>query len=154
MMNTLILYLPVGPALLLVLLGSAPGAAEQTMTIAPEVETVVTGGQWKSDKLSGTYRVIVLTGGFEHIVSQVQIDWITAADGRDNPPRVLSSKIAETASWSLFRPRIVKSGGVWRVLLDGIETHSTPTPLGTWMIDLGAPGTLKATLRCTKNCNP
>jgi|SRR5262245_15788889 len=141
-------------AVLLNVLTPASGAAENILAIPVDVEAVVTGGRWTSDKLSGTYRVIVSAGGFEHIVSEVQVDWIAEAGGRDDPPRVVSSKIAETASWRLFQPRIVKRSGNWRVLLEGIEPHLIPTPRGIWMIDLGAPGALKVTLRCTKACNP
>ena len=139
-------------AVLLNVLTPASGAAENILAIPVDVEAVVTGGRWTSDKLSGTYRVIVSAGGFEHIVSQVQVDWIVDAGGRDNPPRVVSSRIAETASWRLFRPRIVKRSGKWRVLLDGIEPHLTPTPRGIWTIDLGEPGMLTAKLRCTRAC--
>jgi len=139
-------------AMLATILIPANGMAQETLAIPPDVESVVTGGQWTSDKLSGTYRVIVSAGGFEHIVSQVQVDWIVEAGGRDNPTRVVSSRIAETASWRLFRPRIVKRSGKWRVLLDGIEPHLTPTPRGIWTIDLGEPGMLAAKLRCTRAC--
>jgi len=139
-------------AMLATILIPANGMAQETLAIPPDVESVVTGGQWTSDKLSGTYRVIVSAGGFEHIVSQVQVDWIVEAGGPDNPTRVVSSRIAETASWRLFRPRIVKRSGKWRVLLDGIEPHLTPTPRGIWTIDLGEPGMLTAKLRCTRAC--
>src|SRR5215510_16272741 len=139
-------------AVLVAALAPTSGAEQQTLAVPAEVETVVTGGQWTSDKQSGTYRAIVSAGGFEHIVSQVQVDWIVDAGGRDNPTRVVSSRIAETASWRLFRPRIVKRSGKWRVLLDGIEPHLTPTPRGIWTIDLGEPGMLTAKLRCTRAC--
>jgi len=142
----------VAMAMLATILIPANGMAQETLAIPPDVESVVTGGQWTSDKLSGTYRVIVSAGGFEHIVSQVQVDWIVEAGGPDNPTRVVSSRIAETASWRLFRPRIVKRSGKWRVLLDGIEPHLTPTPRGIWTIDLGEPGMLTAKLRCTRAC--
>ena len=141
-------------AVLVAALAPASGSEQQTLAVPAEVETVVTGGQWKSDKQSGTYRVIVSTGGFEHIVSQVQVDWITETVDRDDPPRVVSSKIAETGAWRLFQPRIVKSGGKWRVLLEGIETHFTRPPRGTWTIDLGEPGILATKLRCTQACRP
>jgi len=119
-------------------------AAQQAADIPADVETVVTGGQWTSGKLEGTYRVIVRTGGFEHLVSVVQVDWIQS-ETENEPARVLGSKIADTGSWRMSRPRIVKGRGHWRVLLDGIETHSSTPALGRWQIDIGEPGVLKVT---------
>jgi len=121
-------------AVVFTVLTSASALAQDTRAVPADVETIVTGGQWKSDKLSGTYRVKVRTGGFEHIVSQVQIDWIAQFDDR-NEPRVVNSKLVETAAWRLLQPRIIKTSGNWRAAR------------GTWKIDVGRPGALVATLR-------
>jgi hypothetical protein len=107
---------------------------------------VVTGGKWKSDSASGTFRVIILTGGFEHILSQAQVDWIADPKDREEGPRVVASTVAETGSWRLDNPRIVQRSGTWKVEFQAVETHFTPPLLGKWIIDLGMPGNLKATL--------
>jgi hypothetical protein len=133
-------------AVLCACLSPAVTLGQQVLAVPAEVETAVTGGKWKSGNATGTYRVIVMTGGFEHIVSQLQVDWIAETGNGDEPPRVVSSRMAETGSWRLLRPRIVQTSGSWRVLVEDIETHFNPAPRATWEIDLGQPGTLKARL--------
>lgn len=130
------------------LIGFAPTAGAQTpVAIPPDVETVVTGGFWKSANSKGSYRVVIRSGGFEHVISELQVDWITEPEGNDKPSRVVASKVAETGSWRLDKPRIAKDSKGWRVTVEGVEPHMTPMPRGTWSVQLGEPGTLKATLK-------
>ena len=123
------------------------GAAEQSLTVPPDVVSIVSGGRWKSDTASGTFRVIVQTGGFEHILSRAQIDWIADPTARDNGPSVVASRVAETGSWRLDNPRIFQRAGRWHVEFQALETHFTPALRGRCVVDLGGPGDLKATVR-------
>ena len=131
----------------MLVLAASDTRGQATTTIPADVEAVVTGGKWSANGQNGTYRVIVSTGGFEHIVSQVQVDWIAHSNDRDTLDKVIASKIAQTGSWRLLTPRISRTGGQWRAVLDGVETHFNPAPKGTWEILLGSPGQLKTTLR-------
>ena len=131
----------------LVALVASQAMAQQPVAIPADVETVVTGGKWRTGNSEGTFRIVVRTGGFEHIVSQVQVDWIALSADRDKSEHVVSSKIAETGSWRILRSRIVHRSGQWHALLEAIETHLNPAPRGTWEIALGPPGALKTTLR-------
>jgi hypothetical protein len=52
--------------------------------VDPDVTSVVTVGHWKADTLEGLVRVVVRTGGFEHVASSIQVEWVTqSALGRD-----------------------------------------------------------------------
>jgi hypothetical protein len=140
-------HLGICTSLAVALLALGPSAAAQEpMAISADVSTVVTGGSWSSGSLSGVYRVVVRTGGREHVVSSAQIDWIADSGGHDEEPRVVHSKVASTGSWRLDRPRIPRSGKVWRVELDGLETHFTETVRGKWVLRLGAPGEVQSAL--------
>jgi hypothetical protein len=120
--------------------------AQEPVPIESDVTAVVTGGYWSSGALNGVYRVVVRTGGREHTISSAQIDWIAESANQDGETRVVQSKIAKTGSWRLDRPRILKSGNVWRVELDGLETHFEPAARGKWVLRLGAPGDVQSAL--------
>lgn len=122
-------------------------AAQATAPVPADVETVLTGGFWKSANLKGRFRVVIQSGGFEHVVSQLQVDWIAEPEGNDKPARVVASKVAETGSWRLAKPRITKGTAGWRVTVEGVEPHMTPQVRGTWIVQIGEPGVLKASLK-------
>ena len=122
-------------------------AAEQSLALPPDVVNIVTGGRWNTETTRGTFRVIVQTGGFEHILSRAQVDWIADPTDRDAPPSVVASRIAETGAWRLDNPRIVQRSGSWHVEFQALETHFTPPLRGKWVVDLGKPGELKATVQ-------
>ena len=107
-----------------------------------DVVAVVTGGRWKAGSLQGVYRVVVRTGGFEHLVSQAQVDWIAYPGPESGEARLVKSMIAPTGSWRLDNPRLFKSGNTWRVELEGLETHFVPAERGKWVVRLGGPGKL------------
>jgi hypothetical protein len=131
-------------ALLLAVCGVA--GAQQPIAMSPDIAAVVTGGRWQSGALSGTYRVVVRNGGFEHVVSYAQVDWITDSSSRDEAPRVIDSQLAATGSWLLDRPRIIGSGSAWRVEFNAVETHLIPAARGRWVVRLGPPGKLDSVL--------
>jgi hypothetical protein len=135
-------------ALASVALGLFSQAPAQTpLRLPPDVETVVSGGRWGSGATGGSYRVVVRSGGFEHVVSQVQIDWVSDPKGQDTPSTVVASEVAPTGSWRIGRARIVLRGKQWIATLEGVEPHSTPLQRGTWEVTLGQPGKLTASLR-------
>jgi hypothetical protein len=130
------------------LLGAlAPVLAQQPVVLPADVETVVTGGRWRSGANEGTYRVVVRSGGFEHVVSQVQVDWVSNPTDQDKPQVVVASEIASTGSWRVGRARIVQRGKQWVAILEGVEPHFTPLQRGTWEVSMGSPGKLNAVLR-------
>ena len=61
-------------ALLLSLALFAPAASAKPprATIDPAVDSVVSGGYWTDGEDRGTYRVVVRSDGFDHIVSEIR----------------------------------------------------------------------------------
>jgi hypothetical protein len=135
-------------SLLAVLLSAvAPRAlASEVVALPSEVESVVSGGRWQTARAEGAFRVVVRTGGLEHVVSQVQVDWV-AMPSEIEEQRVVASKVAQTGSWRVLQTRVVRRGASWYALLEAMETHFSPAVRGTWEIKLGAPGELAAELR-------
>jgi hypothetical protein len=136
-------------ALLLAAASSAfiPRASAQEVVALPsEIESVVSGGRWRTASAEGNYRIVVRTGGFEHVVSQVQVDWVAMPSGNEEQ-RVVASKVAETGSWRVLRTRVVRRGSTWYALVEAMETHFTPAARGTWELRLGPPGEVVATMR-------
>jgi hypothetical protein len=110
--------------------------------IPADVHYVVTGGRWSDAGRSGVYRVVVRTGGMDHVVSEVHVEWISTDT---TEPQVLLSKKAPTGSWRLDNPRFRGQGRSWRVEIEALETHFTPPVRGTWVLRLGVPGQLSTT---------
>ena len=118
-------------------------AQERPLSAAPiDIEYVVTGGRWSAGGYTGVYRVLVRTGGFEHVVSEAVVEWISTDPGQR---RIVHSKVAPTGAWRLDNPRFRGVEGAWRVELEALETHSTPAVRGKWVVRLGPPGELSAT---------
>jgi hypothetical protein len=123
------------------------GNAQPVIEIPSNVTHVASGGYWKTATEEGTYRVIVQTGGLEHIVSHAQVDWIARSRDQNASPRIITSKIAETGSWRLDSPLFKKNQRKWRIEMQALETHHFPIANGVWTIELGEPGVLKASVK-------
>jgi hypothetical protein len=51
-------------------------AAAPGYPVDPSVETVRSGGYWKTKRDRGHYRVIIVYRGFEQIQSHIRIEWV------------------------------------------------------------------------------
>ena len=69
---------------LAVLVGSA---SAQHVSVAPEVTSVATVGRWQGKGVSGSYRVVVVRDGWEHVWSRVYIEWLQDPTERESPTR-------------------------------------------------------------------
>nr|WP_298424589.1 hypothetical protein [Hylemonella sp.] len=68
-----------------------PLAAFARSPVAPDVDSVVSGGYWESGNDSGHYRVIVVNSGFEHVTSRVYVEWLRGPGSPDAKPSVVAS---------------------------------------------------------------
>lgn len=114
------------PRIVLLLL-FLPLAAFAQSPVAPEVETVISGGYWEKGADSGRYRVVLLNSGFEQVTSRVLIEWL-----RD--PRQANSvtEVVASVETSLSFGNSVASLGV------------TLTPLGKGKVRIVASGVISA----------
>ena len=98
------------PLLLLVLVALSAPAQPQSATIDPAVDSVVSGGYWTDGADRGTYRVVVRSGGFDHVISEITIEW-------------LSEPQDENGEASVRKSVVVKEGqGLWRAADCRLET--------------------------------
>ena len=47
-------------------------------SLPPHVRSVHSGGFWEHREQEGFYRVVVMSGGFEHVIARLYVQWITA----------------------------------------------------------------------------
>lgn len=70
-----------------VLAESSGGAAQETPDIVNQLDesiwSVATGGLWKSDAEYGTYRIVVVASGSEHVLTKVFIQKLRFDDSKE-----------------------------------------------------------------------
>jgi hypothetical protein len=104
------------------MVGIASGSAT---TLGSDVTNVVMGGRWYDKPLSGAYRVIVRTDGWEHVSSEVTVEWISDRLSDQIGPRVVHSAILVGGGFfSLGAPKLTVQLNSVRVALSGSMTHS------------------------------
>ena len=123
-------------------------AQDTPPVLDPTITSVVTGGYWRSDGRDGTLRAIIVTNGFDHLVSRLYVQWLTQATDT-GAPHVFKSQLVEAVSaggWVLSSPRLVRSGSQWQFAIDAANSHFSPPRRGRWILTVGAPGTVTARL--------
>ena len=60
-------------------------ASAQHVEVAPEVTSVATVGRWQNGGNSGSYRVVVVRDGWEHLWSRVYVEWLPDPTEREAP---------------------------------------------------------------------
>ena len=73
---------------LMLLLAAANVGAESGVPAA--VHSVTSGGYWEAEGRQGTYRVVVLNSGYEHVTSRVLVEWLQEPT-RNEVAKVVSS---------------------------------------------------------------
>src|SRR6266516_2503580 len=53
-----------------------PAKAQDSLALDPSIAHVLTGGSWSAAGASGQYRFVVRTSGWEHVVSELYIQWL------------------------------------------------------------------------------
>jgi hypothetical protein len=124
-----------------------PLAAQSQDSLRPDIETVVTGGTWTSDSLVGYYRILIRTGGFDHLISTLDVEWISQASATQPPRLVRSHRVMDisAAGNRLSDPRFGRALSLngWTLSVRGLNTHTSPATEETWWYDLGGPGEIR-----------
>jgi hypothetical protein len=66
-------------------------AVEAQSGVPSSVASVKSVGYWKTDSGEGTYRVVVINQGCEHVTTRVLIEWIRRSTSRERDVEVISS---------------------------------------------------------------
>lgn len=107
--------------------------------LEPDVHAVVSGGRWSGPTGNGWYRAVIRTGGFEHVVSSLTLDWMQSATDRASEATVVESVKVELCTGRLDDPEFSVRRSVWRLTVRCTDTHSVLTPFDA-VVTLGAPG--------------
>lgn len=110
-------------------------------TVSPQVETLVSGGQWVRGAARGRYRVLVLTEGWETIRRRAFVQWLAEPEDPEMPEQVRATLELGplTDLYALTAPVLARRGTQWTVTLRGAAQ-----PMGAYdqpvRFVLGAPG--------------
>jgi hypothetical protein len=67
------------------------GTAPAQTAVPPQIASVVSGGYWSAQGRAGTYRVVVVNHGFEHVASRVFIEWLADPRSPAEEPAVIDT---------------------------------------------------------------
>ena len=84
-------------------------AAPTVLVVSPDVSYVQTGGYWQLNGQGGQYRVVVATGGFEHVSTHIRFEWVSEPTPTGESRRifrtvVLHESLLGVASVTAFKP--------------------------------------------------
>jgi hypothetical protein len=68
-----------------------PFSAFAQSPVPSDVYSVASGGYWEAAGESGTYRVLVVNSGFEHVTSRVFVEWVRGPKPGESTPTVVAS---------------------------------------------------------------
>ena len=130
---------------LILLLGALAGSAnaQGVPTVPTEVSGVLAGGYWTSGAQEGSYRIIIVSGGFEHIVSQVFLQWLSQPTSPNDSVVVLSTVELEAISaggWQATNPQFELKNKKWEATIASSNSHTDPISSTRWRLTLGPPG--------------
>ena len=72
-----------------VMTSTSTAASSWTAEVPPDVVSVATGGYWEHAGRSGTFRVVLLRGGFEHVVSSLRAEWVAEPSSSEESPTIV-----------------------------------------------------------------
>lgn len=120
---------------------SKASAAQDSLPVAPDLVSVVSGGHWEVDGMRGFYRVRIYQQGWEHVTSTAFLDWI-----REDPDQTRLivqastgiSEINDAGVWSLWIPEMEFDDSAALVGISGTHTYSGETAF--FSVKMTAPG--------------
>jgi hypothetical protein len=117
----------------LALVLASPLAAQTTLPDDPfitalpaSVSLVSSGGGWVDGKETGTYRVVVVTEGWDHLQSRLYIQWLAEDDAQQKLTLVATAHVSEVrmgvVTGANFEPGVDGNGVRLRISL--LNSHS------------------------------
>lgn len=107
---------------------SARAADALPVVQVPEsVTAVVSGGSWQHAGAHGIFRVVVTSQGFEHVTSQVFLEWLTEATSTTNrslEQTIPLSEINTAGIWALGTPQLKVSKSGTEAVLTGSNSYA------------------------------
>src|SRR5690348_6454307 len=118
----------------------ATAHAQDSVSLDPTIAYVTTGGSWSDGNGAGHYRVIVRTDGFEHVGSELFIEWLqdprSEADSETVRARVVVDSITP-GIYNLDLPQIACKGTRCQIQVHGLNTRNMEK--ASWIITIERP---------------
>ena len=109
----------------LIVLNSVVAIAAPDSAIDSSLAAAATEGYWEQNDSHGTYRVLVFSGGVEHVSSLVIAEWISEPTSNNSAASVVHSvQLIGGGFVSLGPPVLSARKGYLRVTLSGVDTHA------------------------------
>ncbi|TCU29235.1 hypothetical protein EV130_102415 [Rhizobium azibense] len=94
------------------------------------VVSVIEGGHWQEDGAGeGSYRIIVVNQGFEHVSSRVVVEWKSVPTETGEAKIVHSVELVKGGFYSIGTPELTLSPDGARVELRGTSTYGPAVPV-------------------------
>jgi hypothetical protein len=99
------------------LLRAQNSSAPTVPRIDPSIRAVVSGGYWKTDKATGTFRIVETVEGYEELRYRVYVQWLENVGGetRVRLSREIGPLVPE--QFSLKDPQLALQDGKWQVIV-------------------------------------
>src|SRR4051794_28214167 len=85
-------------------------AARAPARVDATLAYVISGGWWERGDAHGRYRVLVYSPGFEHVISQVFVEWVQEPSESDQLPQVISTlpidAVNAQPTWTVGLPKL------------------------------------------------
>ncbi|WP_398494022.1 hypothetical protein [Variovorax sp.] len=124
----------------LLLAALAPAAARDVAPeVPPQVDTVATGGEWRTARDGGVLRIVIVHQGFEHVHSRLWLEWL--ASGERGPARRVARVLVKELSGGMNVLAVDERARTFegpRIRLR--STHSYSHETTDIAIEAGAPG--------------
>jgi len=128
----------------------APLAGQQAPVVPVDLEFAVSGGGFQADSAWGRYRILVFSGGSDHIVSEFHLQWVRDPSAEDSA-RVLSSVPIQELNgiWrAAGAPTIRRTAAGTTLLIDVVDPHEANGRRRHCVVTPSAPS--KYTIRCDR----
>ena len=106
-------------SIFLALLFSCSFAFAQERTASPEIYEVKSFGFWEADDYEGHFRIVIINQGFEHVSSNVYLEWISS--NNESLKIIKSVLITEVSE---FYSVSIKTTNLKKVVLKLVDSHS------------------------------
>jgi hypothetical protein len=132
-----------GPAYAQITAAPIPNGHE-AVTVDPAVMLAVSGGRWVSGTQHGSFRLLLLRAGWDHVApSRLVVQWL---ERQPSAKRLIvhSSRDADaipTGGWALSVPRLEQRDRVWYAVVTGYTDGGRIRR--TWRFALDVPGRLR-----------
>lgn len=95
-----------------------PGVAA-VVGLAPQIETVASGGYWEANGKEGSYRVIILLDGWEHLSNRVFLQWVEVDQEKQefHSLRIIPIPEVSEGRWRVTEAKFELVGEQWRIVL-------------------------------------